>query len=296
MAAEQPDTSLTISVLSTDTVHQVKRKCSKITGISVDKISINFATKKLENGSPLHRYGIASGEMSLVSLGLKDPEDSDHKDNFDVADEEKYRLYCNHGAYPVLRHSFAATTVAKPYNKSSTIYIESEEPGYPDLKFHTIRLSCESHPYNSKEDEYGGFILYGWDDGDGGVKDDWYLNGKHCKGAYLVIQGIHSPGVQRCKNSDPSPPGKVHGAVYWNVFGMGEDPCKAVGEGFSLRFGSYFWNSRTFNANSDVYHDGKKQMAVLTAECVKRILDDWKQHSACGKTYRVKELLSATED
>ena len=71
---------------------------------------------------------------------------------------------------------------------------------------------------------------------------------------------------------------------------MGEDPCKAVGEGFSLRSRMYFL---TFNANSDAYHDGKKQMVVLTAKCVRRILDDWKQHSACGKTYKVKELLSA---
>ena len=195
----------------------------------------------------------------------------------------------------MLRHSFAATTVAKPYDKSSTIYVESKKPGYPDLKFHTIRLSSESHPYNSEENEYGGFILYGWNGG-GGVKDDWYLNGKHYKAAYLVIQGIHSPGVQRCKNSNPSPPGKVHGAVYWNVFGMGADPRKAVGEGFSLRSGKYSWNSWTFNANSDAYHDGKKQMAVLTAKCVRKILDDWKQNSACGKSYRVNELLSATED
>ena len=240
---------LTISVLSTDTVHQVKRKCSQITGIPVDDISINFSTKKLANSFSLHLYGIASGEMSLVSLGLK--QDSDQNDNFDV-DPEADRLYA--AGYPVLRHSFAAITVAKPYDKSSTIYMESKKPGYPDLKFSTIRLSCDSYPYNSEENEYGGFILYGWNDGEGGVKDDWYLNGKHCKSAYLIIQGIHSPGVQRCKNSDPSPPGKVHGAVYWNVFGMGEDPSKAVGEGFSLRSGTYFWNSLTFNANSDAYH------------------------------------------
>ena len=77
-------TSQTISVLSTDTVHQVKKKCSQITGISVDDISINFATKKLNNSLSLHEYGIASGEMSLVFLGLE--EDSDQEGKFDEKD------------------------------------------------------------------------------------------------------------------------------------------------------------------------------------------------------------------
>lgn len=284
------DTSLAISVLSTDTVHEVKQKCSQITGISVDDISISFATKELENSQPLHNYGIASGEISLVSLGLRENTDQDH---YDVPglDGPGCTLICNFAGRVALRHCFAAISVAKPYDKSSTIYVESKKVGYPDLQFHTIRLSCESHPYSSEEKEYGGFILYGWDDGEGSVKDDWYLNGKHCKGAYLVIQGSNSPGIQRCKIFNPPPPGMIHGAVYWNVFGIGEDPCNAVGEGFSLRYGRYHWNSVTFNANSDAYHDAKKQMAKLTAKCVRKILDDWKQHSVVGKTYRVKELL-----
>ena len=205
---------------------------------------------------------------------------------------------------------FVATTVAKPlasspvdgrpgdeatkpYNESDTIYVESKELGYPDLKFQTICLSSESHPYSSEEKEYGGFILYGWNGGRG-VKQDWNLNGKHCRGAYLVIQGIHSPGVQKCmEKRDPPPLGVVHGAVYCNVFGTEEDPRKAVGEGFSLQSGKYSWNSWTFNNGSTAYHDGKKHMAVLTAKCVELILIDWKHNSAYGKTYTVKELLSA---
>ena len=32
--------------------------------------------------------------------------------------------------------------------------------------------------------------------------------------------------------------GQIHGAVYWNMFGKGQDPGRAVGEGFSVTIGS----------------------------------------------------------
>ena len=83
----------------------------------------------------------------------------------------------------------------------------------------------------------------------------------------------------------------VHGAVYWNVFGEGADVTRAVGEGFAYVNGECKWNSYTFNANSDAYHDGKRGISDLAKKCVSRIINDWRQTSQVGKTYSVKDLL-----
>ncbi len=172
------------------------------------------------------------------------------------------------------------------------IIVEShKKPNYQNLEFRTIRLSCESHQYDPrKEHKYAGFILYGWENDCGEVLEDWHLNGKHCKSAYLVIQGSDSPDVKRYIGPAP---GQVHGAVYWNVFGKGSVVSRAVGEGFALVKGEYKWNSVTFNANSDAYHDGRREISALAKKCVKQIEDDWKCicGPCAGKTYYVKKLL-----
>ena len=178
-------------------------------------------------------------------------------------------------------------TNGKWEDESQSIVIRPSASGFPVLSFQTIRLSCESHPYSSGR-SYAGFILYGLQS-DGEVLEEWWLNGKHCKNAYLVIQDTDSEAVKRYMAAGA--PGMVHGAVYWNVFGEGADVTKAIGEGFSLLNGAYKWNSYTFNANSDTYHDGQRVISSQMKECVGKILDDWRCNSSLGKTYRVKELL-----
>ena len=42
-----------------------------------------------------------------------------------------------------------------------------------------------------------GFILYAWIDEEGRVHDRWMLKGKHCKNAYMVIQGTSSGDMKR---------------------------------------------------------------------------------------------------
>ena len=170
-----------------------------------------------------------------------------------------------------------------------TITITSFKPGYPDLSFSKIRLSCESDPYTSGKN-YAGFILYGWKDKKGRMLTDWRLNGKHCKSGYLVIQSTDSPRVK--KHQRAGAPGVVHGAVYWNVFGSGSKVKQAVGEGFSLLDGRYEWNSYTFNTGSNGYHDYMPDISSLAEKCVRNILDDWKETSEVGKTYTVQELLA----
>ena len=85
----------------------------------------------------------------------------------------------------------------------------------------------------------------------------------------------------------------IYGAVYWNVFGEGADVKKTVGEGFSFVDGECKWNSYTFNANSDAYHDGKRGISDLAKICVSKIINEWRETSQIGKTYSVKDLLSS---
>ena len=189
----------------------------------------------------------------------------------------------------------AANTEKRSRHNSSgkidTIVVRSTSSKDSDLEFTTIRLSCESHAYNKKEENYAGFILYGWrQNGNGKVLQDWWLNGKHCRNAYLVIQGTDSAGVKEMRRKGA--PGQVHGAVYWNVFGEGADPGHAVGEGFALVGKDQKWNSWTFNGQSDAYHDGKKKISVAAQECVVKIMKDWKKTSKVGKTYTVEQLLN----
>ncbi len=277
--------SLAISVRDSDTVQEVKRKYSEHSGIPPHRISLTFCEEELEDHRALHECGIASGDLHLVSLGL-----SRHSSR---PEGVVYRQSFGAGTTLPQAVSLAAVTMAPhtdQHGDTDAIIVTSKmKPKYPDLKFKTIRLSCESHLYSSSEENYAGFILYAWTDEEGVVRDDWVLNGKHCKSAYLVVQSTDSDGVNRYTRKAP---GQVHGAVYWNVFGEGAVVRRAVGEGFSLQNGKYGWNSVTFNANADAYHDGRRQISILAKKCVKTIMDDWKRNSRIGKTYYVKHLLN----
>lgn len=264
---------LVVSVRNADTVKDVKEKYAQSTGASKDDIHISFRENILQDSDPLHKYGIPSGQLSLVSLGQK--ELLYRADDFGVESMDQVKPIC-----------LAARTTKS--DDSETITVISSRSKDPDLSFKTIRLSCGSHPYSSSEKNYAGFILYGLQV-EGKMLQDWQLNGRHCKSAYLVVQGTDSDEVKKYKKEAP---GQVHGAVYWNIFGKGTDVSKAIGEGFALQDGKYKWNSITFNANSDSYHDGKREISRVAKKCVRKILDDWQHNSSLGKTYSVKELLS----
>ena len=261
--------ALVLSVRKADTVRDLKRRYAQQAGIPEHAMHITFREGVMDDDDPLHKHGIESGQLSLVFLNPESEHDTEETDSAQL---------------------YILAAAATSYD-GETITIESDKSDYRDLSFGTIRLSCESDPCTSSAKNYAGFILYGCRDNEKGeMKDDWYLNGKHCKSAYLVVQDTDSPGVQACMKAGA--PGMVHGAVYWNVFGRGRDVKKAVGEGFSLMNGTYKWNSYTFNANSDAYHDKRKEISGLAKRCVRNILDDWQRTSALGKTYIVKDLLA----
>ena len=168
-----------------------------------------------------------------------------------------------------------------------SVVVTSSKSGFPDLSFKTIRLSCESDPYMPGKN-YAGFILYGLKR-DGVVLQDWWLNGKHCKSAYLIIQQTDPDMLKKYDDAK----GVVHGAIYKNVFGKEAKETDAIGEGFSLLDGTFKWNSATFNKaadSTDPYHDGQRGISSVMKKCLQKILDDWREESPLGKTYHVKEL------
>ena len=165
------------------------------------------------------------------------------------------------------------------------IFIDSVEPARdPTFKLTVVHLSCASDPYQNGND-YAGFILYSHDG-----KTDWYLNGRHCKTGYLIIQNTSKQEVQRYRGTGD---GVVHGAVYKNVFG--EDIGNTVGEAFAYVDGTFKWRSHAFNTRyPSSYHDGDKEMAEITKKCVSKVLEEWR---ACEgylptcRNYEIKDLL-----
>lgn len=265
--------ALVISVRNADTVEDMKVKYALATGVSKNDIHISFREDILQDDDPLHKYGIPSGQLTLVSLGQR--EHLYRADDFGVE-----------GMGQIMKPICLAAATTESYD-SETITVTSSRSKDPDISFSTIRLSCESHLYESGKN-FAGFILYGLEV-EGKVLQDWRLNGKHCKSAYFVVQSTDSDEVKRFIGRAP---GQVHGAVYWNVFGEGAVVSNAIGEGFALKGRKYKWNSVTFNANSDSYHDGRRVISRLAKKCVRKILDDWQLNSSLGKTYTVKQLLS----
>lgn len=155
----------------------------------------------------------------------------------------------------------------------------------PEIPVTTLHLSCSSDVYGGPSKNYAGFVLYSHDG-----QTSWTLNGRKCKSGYIVIQDTDSSGVRKYLGASP---GVVHGAVYKNVFG--EDiGARTVGEGFAVMGGVIKWNSYTFNAHKDFYHDSRKGISQVAQENIERVLQVWmdagiKRH--CFPTVRNFDVL-----
>ena len=278
---------VSVSVIESETVGDVLYKFTQQTEEWEVEFQIFFGGILLESHKSLSEYGIESGDLHLLPQRNPCNEARLHRDHARVsrrsAPADSSRL---------------ATLVAVPDRavdrKKSGVYdaiwvVSKMNPPYPDIRFHTIYFSNVSHPFRGKQRSYAGFILYAWEDDNGDVKIEWRLNGRRCKSAYFVIQDTDSAdaGVKRYIGRAP---GQVHGAVYWNVFGVGADVTKAVGEGFAFRNGNLEWKSYTFNANPDAYHDNMRVISDLAKICVEKIINDWKKRQT-SKEYRVENLL-----
>ena len=157
---------------------------------------------------------------------------------------------------------------------NDAIFIESKEPRDPALQLRVIHFSCASDPFQ-KGHSYAGFILYSHNG-----ETDWYLNGRHCKTGYLVIQDTSKHEVKR-----------------YEGVADGENIGDTVGEAFLYVDGIFKWQSHSFNTQySSSYHnsDKEKEMAEVTKKCVSKILEEWK---ACEgylptcRNFEIKEFL-----
>ena len=272
--------SITVNVRTTDTVRDLKRSAARLTGrgISEDDIHISFRENVLQDYQQLQRYGMQSGTITLVPMQkLPSDGDDDQPDGITLADGSRSMVFCA-----------AAVTSYNGNDGTITVKADKSRGDYDDLSFSTIRLSCESHRYYSRND-YAGFLLYGWENDNRKVVGDWWLNGKHCRSAYLCVQRTDTSEFHEFRNSNY--PYTVHGGVYRSVFGKDSDVAKAVGEGFACMESKYKWVSGTFNANSDAYHDGQREISRLGKLCTEKILNKWKNGAPPGTTYWVKDLL-----
>jgi len=96
------------------------------------------------------------------------------------------------------------------------------------------------------------------------------LNGRRIKPGYIVIKRTGTPSFIQLLN-DPDLEGQVHGAIYKSVFETAI-PDNMVGEGFSIRDDEIGFNSVTFNARKTSYHDGAREMSILTSKYLTQFL------------------------
>lgn len=182
-------------------------------------------------------------------------------------------------------HSNMNVNNARPLRKA--IQKSASDPQREKLVLKEVHLSSASDVYRGENNNYAGYILYSHD---GQTK--WKLNGRECEIGLLVIKDTGKEGVRRHMGSTE---GVVHGAVYKSVFD--EDVGNTVGEGFSVCKGEFKWESGTFNARQDSFHDDKRRISEVAELCVSKVLKTWMkageeyQHLPSKRKYAVKELL-----
>ena len=164
-----------------------------------------------------------------------------------------------------------------------------------DIPIKSFHLSCQS--YKPKRfygaERLAGIVLYSQDN-----KLDWRLNRIHCKTGYIIIR--KSNDIAGIRSNFPS---QIHGKVYKSVFH--EDPdASVIGSGFSYSPDKQQWvfNSLSFNAARDGFHDDRKGMGDIEKDWVMDAIKNWfytgKQNTEARYGYTglvVKSNLLATK-
>ena len=171
---------------------------------------------------------------------------------------------------------------------SSPVPRESGSQHRPSFSVETIHISCQSDSYQGNAYSYAGVIIYSCDG-----KSEWKTtNGTRCKSGYLAIMDA---GTEKVKKYQGESPGLVHGAVYRSAFGEECTTRHANAEGFSIIKGEFKINSGVFNPAKDGYHDDKRCMLPVSAGCIEKVTEFWKNagkdYHSC-RNFAVKDLLS----
>ena len=187
--------------------------------------------------------------------------------------------------------SFLGGNIVTPPNIdefiSSPVPNESGSQHRPSFSVETIHISCQSDSYQGNAYSYAGVIIYSCDG-----KSEWKTaNGTRCKSGYLVMD----TGTEKVKKYQGKSPGLVHGAVYRSAFGEECTTRHVNAEGFSIMKGEFKINSGVFNPAKDGYHDDKRSMHPVSAGCIEKVIEFWKNAGKDYHSYRnfaVKDLLS----
>ena len=101
-------------------------------------------------------------------------------------------------------------------------------------------------------------------------------------------------GTEKVKKYQEESPGLVHGAVYRSAFGEECTARHVNAEGFSVMKGEFKINSSVFNPAKDGYHDDKRCMHPVSARCIRKVIEFWKNagkdYHSC-RNFAVKDLL-----
>ena len=171
---------------------------------------------------------------------------------------------------------------------SSPVPSESGSQHRPSFSVETIHISCQSDSYEGTDNRYAGVIIYSCDG-----KSEWQTaNGTRCKTGFLVIMDTETEKVKKFQQYSP---GQVHGAVYRSAFGEECTARHVNAEGFSVMKGEFKINSGVFNPAKDDYHDDKRSMHPVSAGCIEKVIEFWKNagkdYHSC-RNFAVKDLLS----
>ena len=212
---------------------------------------------------------------------------------YKMAENQKKRNTDRAVHVDMLREGFYANHISTPKNlrrfTSNPDLTDLESPeDRPAFSVETIHISCQSDSYEGTDNCYAGVIIYSCDG-----KSEWQTaNGTRCKSGYLVIMDT---GTEKVKKLQQHSPGLVHGAIYRSAFGEECTARHVNAEGFSVMNGEFKINSGVFNPAKDGYHDDKRTMHPVSARCVKKVIESWKNAGESFrncKNFAVKDLLS----
>jgi hypothetical protein len=149
-----------------------------------------------------------------------------------------------------------------------TLEIKSlKNPKRPIIKIETIHISCSSDLYHPSKD-MAGLIVYSYDD-----QLNFHLNGHHCQTGYILIK--ETANIDHVKSNQ----GLVHGKLFKWFFGIEPDQ-RFIGGGFAFQNGKLKFNSMTFNARNDDYHDTTKAMHQHEIDLIRYAFEQlYKNHS-----------------
>lgn len=110
-----------------------------------------------------------------------------------------------------------------------------------------------------------GMVLYLYDN-----KQDWCLNGIHCKSGFIVIKLFDKVVNVNSKI------GTLQNKLYKLIFNQ-ELNDKVVGGGFAIHNGALKFNSSILNLGSK-FHDNNRRMSKCEEDCIRYAMSQWQNY------------------